>query len=204
MVKNGLVLVRFDTAEEQNEVVQGCMFHFDNKSFIVKAWSLEIEFTRDEVHTVPIWIRLSGFDFKDRSKKGLSKIGSLVGKPLMVDQSTEKKVSLNYARLLVEVELDFTILELIMFKNENENIVEQKVTYDWRPVLCRYTWNDKPGEHRMFSKIDWAFINGSWLDDMPNRKVVFFPKEINNYCPAKVVVTEERRDRAKPFQYCDN
>ncbi|PHT32086.1 Sulfate transporter 2.1 [Capsicum baccatum] len=74
----------------------------------------------------------------DRSKKGLSKIGSLVGKPLMVDQNTEKKVSLNYARLLVEVELDFTILELIMFKNENENIVEQKVTYEWRPILCKH------------------------------------------------------------------
>ncbi|KAF3622172.1 Low affinity sulfate transporter 3 [Capsicum annuum] len=134
-----LEYVALKKKEEQNEVVQGCMFHFDNKSFIVKAWSLEIEFTRDEVHIVPIWIRLSGFDFKDQSKKGLSKIGSLVGKPVMVDQSTEKKVSLNYARLLVEVELDFTILELIMFKNENENIVEQKVTYDWRPVLCKHS-----------------------------------------------------------------
>ncbi|KAF3635657.1 putative ataxin-10-like isoform X1 [Capsicum annuum] len=72
--------------EGQNEVVQGCIFHFDNKSFIVKAWSLEIEFTRDELHTVPIWRRLSGLDNE----------------------------------------------------NENENIVEQKVTYDWRPILCKH------------------------------------------------------------------
>lgn len=54
MMKNEVVLVRFDTVEGQNEVVQGGIFHFDNKPFIVKAWSLEKEFTRDEIHKVPI------------------------------------------------------------------------------------------------------------------------------------------------------
>ncbi|KAM3359724.1 hypothetical protein P3S68_019435 [Capsicum galapagoense] len=95
MMKNGVVLVRFDTEEGKNEAVQGGIFHFDNKPFIVKAWSHEMEFTRDELLIVPIWIRFPGLDFKYWSQKGLSKLGSLIGKPLMVDQNTERMMGLN-------------------------------------------------------------------------------------------------------------
>lgn len=66
------------------------IYHFDNKPFIVKAWSPEMEFTREELHTVSIWIKFLGLDFKYWSPKGLSKIDRLVGKPLMVNQHTKK------------------------------------------------------------------------------------------------------------------
>lgn len=62
-----------------------------------------MEFSKEELLTVPIWVRLPGINFKYWSDQGLSKIGSLVGKPLMVDKQTEKKLRLSYARLLVEV-----------------------------------------------------------------------------------------------------
>lgn len=86
MLKNGIVLVRFDTEIGENKVIQGGIYHFDNKPFIVKAWTADMEFTRDELYTVPIWVKLPGLDFKYWSSKGPSKIGSLVGKPIMVDQ----------------------------------------------------------------------------------------------------------------------
>lgn len=64
MLKNGIVLVRFDTELGKNEVLQGGIYHFDNKPFIVKSWSPDMEFTRDELYTVPIWVKLLGLDFK--------------------------------------------------------------------------------------------------------------------------------------------
>uniref|UniRef100_M1DB27 Endonuclease/exonuclease/phosphatase n=1 Tax=Solanum tuberosum TaxID=4113 RepID=M1DB27_SOLTU len=85
---------------------------------------------------VPIWIKLPGLDFKYRSPKGLSKLGSLVGKPLMVDHNTEKKKGLHFAKLLVEVKMDAKLPEVILFKNEKDLIVEQKVLYEWKPTLC--------------------------------------------------------------------
>ncbi|OIT34460.1 hypothetical protein A4A49_66105, partial [Nicotiana attenuata] len=30
----------------------------------------------------------------------------------------------------------------------------------------KYTWNDRNGDHRLFSKIDWMFINEIWLNTM--------------------------------------
>lgn len=97
-----------------------------------------MEFTKGEVYTVPIWIKLPGLDYKYWSSKGLSKLGSLIGELVMVDQYTERKIGLNFARLLVDVGMDTKLPDSIMFRNEWENLIEQKVMYDWRPTLCKF------------------------------------------------------------------
>lgn len=99
-------------------IVEG-IYHFDDKSFIIKAWCPDMEFTREELLTIPIWVKFPGLDFKYRSQKGMGKIGSLVGKLLIVDQCIEKKMGLNFARLLVEVDMntDFPKIELCRHKN---------------------------------------------------------------------------------------
>ncbi|XP_070017036.1 uncharacterized protein [Nicotiana sylvestris] len=97
-----------------------------------------MEFSREELHSVPIWVKLSGLDFKYWSPKGLSKIGCLIGKPLMVDQHTESKLGLNFSRLLIEVVIDTPLPEKVMFRSEKGNLVEQQVRYNWKPILCKY------------------------------------------------------------------
>lgn len=69
-MKNGIVLVSFESEESLNEVLQGGIYHFDNMPFIMKAWHSEMEFTRDELLTVPIWIKMPGLDFKYWRSKG--------------------------------------------------------------------------------------------------------------------------------------
>lgn len=54
MLKNVIVIVRFDLIIGKNEVLQGGIYHFDNKPVIVKAWHIDIEFTKEELYTVPI------------------------------------------------------------------------------------------------------------------------------------------------------
>lgn len=125
MSKYEIILNRFDSGVGMNNIIQGGIYHFDNKPFIMKAWSLEMEFTREELHTVPIWIKSPGLDFKYWSPKGLRRIGNLFCKPLMVDQNIERKVGLNFARLLVD-------------RNEKGILVEQRVVYDLKPTICTY------------------------------------------------------------------
>lgn len=64
MLKNDVILVRFDSETRKNEILQGGIYQFDNKFFIVKAWNADIEFTRKELYTVPIWIKYYDLDFK--------------------------------------------------------------------------------------------------------------------------------------------
>ncbi|KAH0675380.1 hypothetical protein KY285_023181 [Solanum tuberosum] len=98
MLKNEVILVRFETVVGKDEAIQ-----------------------------VPIWIRFPRLVIKYWSPKVLSKIRSLVGKPMMVDNNTEKKNGLNFTRLLVEVGMDTKLPELVVLKNEKGQVVEQKV-----------------------------------------------------------------------------
>ncbi|KAM3304511.1 hypothetical protein P3S67_011377 [Capsicum chacoense] len=70
--------------------------------------------------------------------KALTKITILIGKPLKTDSVTTNKERLMYARVLVEVTLDQDFPNSIMFENEKGQIIEQKVHYEWRPVLCSH------------------------------------------------------------------
>ncbi|KAM3361713.1 hypothetical protein P3S68_016567 [Capsicum galapagoense] len=97
-----------------------------------------MEFSKEELLTVPIWIKLPGLDFKYWSMRGLSKIGSLVGKPLMVDRPTEKKLGFNFTRLLAEVKVGDELPDEIKFKNERGIVITQTVTYDWKPSICSH------------------------------------------------------------------
>nr|XP_009783591.1 PREDICTED: uncharacterized protein LOC104232163 [Nicotiana sylvestris] len=137
MLKNGIILVRFETVAGKNNVLPRNIFHFYNKPFIVKVWNPDMELSKEEIQTVPIWIKLPGLDFKYCSPKGLSKIGSLVGRPLMVDQNTKWKIGLNFARLLLKVGMDTKLADSVAFRNEKGYLMKQKVLYDWRSTLCK-------------------------------------------------------------------
>lgn len=142
MLKNGIFLVRFDSVMDKDAVIERCIYHFDNKPFIAKAQYPDRVFTREELLNVPIWVKFPELDFKYWSQKGLSKIDNLVGKSLMVDQCTEKKMGLNLTRLVVERDMIADLPEIVLFRNEKGLIVQQMVQYDWKPILCKHC-----GEH---------------------------------------------------------
>ncbi|KAG5624322.1 hypothetical protein H5410_009540 [Solanum commersonii] len=112
MLKNGVLAVRFETVIRKHEALQGGIYHFDNKPFIVKEWTPELKFSKEELQTVLIWVKFPGLNFKYWSRTGLSKIGSLIGKPMTVDHNTEEKNGLNVARILIEVEMGTQLPEV--------------------------------------------------------------------------------------------
>ncbi|KAH0773408.1 hypothetical protein KY290_010545 [Solanum tuberosum] len=124
--------------KRSEDPIDAGIYHFDGKPFIVTAWSPNMDFSREELHSVPIWIKFPGLDFKYWSPKGTSKLGTLIGKPLIVDKNTERKAGLNFARLMVEVDMDTILPESISFKNEKGQLIKQKVSYEWKPTLCQY------------------------------------------------------------------
>nr|XP_016513402.1 PREDICTED: uncharacterized protein LOC107830381 [Nicotiana tabacum] len=68
---------------------------------------------------------------------------------------------------------------------------------------CRYTWNDKHGDNRVFSKIDWAFVNREWLDNMPVVQDVFLVEGISDHCPLRIKKDTGGWKRARAFKFCN-
>lgn len=109
---------------------------FDRKPVIVKPWKSDMEITKEQMENIPIWVRMVGLDVKYWGQTSLAKIVGLIGKPLRADAATTKRERLTYARVLVEVKLKQQYPTSIRFENEAGKIVEQKIHYEWKPVMC--------------------------------------------------------------------
>uniref|UniRef100_A0A0V0HNI0 Putative ovule protein n=1 Tax=Solanum chacoense TaxID=4108 RepID=A0A0V0HNI0_SOLCH len=66
-----------------------------------------------------------------------------------------------------------------------------------------YTWNDKGTTNGVFSKIDWSFINGVWVDEMFDCRTTFMNEGVSDHSPIHVRgVGRVVRQRAA-FKYCN-
>ncbi|KAG5577524.1 hypothetical protein H5410_057658 [Solanum commersonii] len=135
-VNKGVFLVRFQSKEERDKVVEESVIMFDRKPVVIRPWKADNDVTKEKADKVSIWIRLVGLDVKYWGKNALTKIVGLVGNPLRADKATTNRERMTYAKLLVEIPLNQEYPTCIMFENENGNIVEQRVEYEWKPVLC--------------------------------------------------------------------
>lgn len=67
----------------------------------------------------------------------------------------------------------------------------------------RYKWNDKEGDKRIYSKIDWVFVNRVWLDQMPVYTTTFLPEGVSDHCPISIRMANILCTRRRSFQYCN-
>lgn len=57
MVKKGMFIVRFKTMDSRDTVLEGHYF-FDEMPVILKPWHLEMDFERETLKTMPVWVQL--------------------------------------------------------------------------------------------------------------------------------------------------
>ncbi|KAM3359731.1 hypothetical protein P3S68_019442 [Capsicum galapagoense] len=70
-------------------------------------------------------------------------------------------------------------------------------------IGCNYTWKDKGEDSRVFLKIDWAFKNGEWLDDMPDCREHFLKEGVSDHSPIYVKLEGVQTRRKTVFKYCN-
>lgn len=57
MIKRGVFLVRFNAMDSRDLVLNEHYF-FDRKPLIMKPWSPDIDFVKEDIKTLPIWVQL--------------------------------------------------------------------------------------------------------------------------------------------------
>lgn len=92
-------------------------------------------FEKTNVELVPIWIKLPGLTIKYWGERSLFKMASLVGKPVKMDNTMKDR--LNFARVMVEVQMKQELPEEISFCNEHGIKVVKKIEYEWRPTFYK-------------------------------------------------------------------
>ncbi|KAJ6365129.1 hypothetical protein OIU76_029992 [Salix suchowensis] len=96
------------------------------------------DFNSAEMSTVPVWIKLPNLPLRCWSLKSLSKIASVVGKPLQSDMLTSSMSRLSYACILVELDLRKPLREHIAVSLLNGVIIDQQVIYETLSKFCTH------------------------------------------------------------------
>ncbi|XP_060965233.1 uncharacterized protein LOC133034207 [Cannabis sativa] len=134
----GVFLVRFDSIETRDEILNGGYVFFNNRPVVMKAWDSETSFKKEDIRLVPIWIQLPDLELKYWGEKSLFKIVGQLGKPLQVDEMTKARNKLNYPRVLVEADIQQDFPARIPFEDEYGYDVYASITYEWKPIICQY------------------------------------------------------------------
>lgn len=71
---------------------------FDSKPVIFKPLTPDVNYTKDPVKSLPLWIKLPGLDVKFLGENILAKIAGVIGSVIKVDQSTLHINKLMFAR----------------------------------------------------------------------------------------------------------
>ncbi|XP_062085930.1 uncharacterized protein LOC133792036 [Humulus lupulus] len=132
----GLTMVKFNDEATRDLVLENGVLQFDRKPVIVRPWSSDLDAVK-LIRYVPLWIRLHDLGLQYWGNKCLSALVSTVGKPIMVDQYTRDRSRIQFARILVEMDITDAPPRMIQFLNENGQLVEQGIDYEWLPVKCK-------------------------------------------------------------------
>ncbi|XP_062118353.1 uncharacterized protein LOC133831970 [Humulus lupulus] len=106
----GLTMVKFNDDATRDHVLENGILQFDRKPDLgLQYWG----------------------------SKCLSALVSTIGKPIMVDKFTRERSRIQYARILVEMEVIDNPPRSIQYINEHGQIMEQGVEYEWLPIKCK-------------------------------------------------------------------
>ncbi|XP_052304370.1 uncharacterized protein LOC127904492 isoform X3 [Populus trichocarpa] len=137
---SGVFVLDFESAHGKELALgEGPRFYDGSKPFILKPWSRDLSLEIKELKSAPIWIKLPNLRLHLWSPEALSKIASLVGRPLFADTVTASRETLCFARVCVEVDFDKMLPDSVTIEDDKGYSYDQKVEYEWQPTSrCSY------------------------------------------------------------------
>ncbi|RAL48813.1 hypothetical protein DM860_001133 [Cuscuta australis] len=135
---HGQFIVCFKEGSDREEVCKRRYFFFDNKPMLVQKWSPGRKIDIHKLTDIPIWIQLPNLHPKYWSLPGLSKLGSLIGKPIKRDKETAAWQKWAYARIQVEVSIHQDFPDVIQFVDKENMVLTRDIKYEWKPSRCSH------------------------------------------------------------------
>ncbi|KAK4708762.1 hypothetical protein R3W88_029687 [Solanum pinnatisectum] len=159
----GYFVFRFDTEEECEHILHEGPYTFKNKPFVLQKWELNFEFNPDCITRIPLWVTLPGLPVGYWSKNALSKVTSMIGKPLHTDNFTADMTRISYAKILVEVDVAQPLLDNIDISTPYGEF-QQSVVFDWCPKFYSSCMKFRHELSQCWNKIDGDVIEDEFQE----------------------------------------
>lgn len=135
---NDLVILKFAVSEDRDHILQDGPWFLNSQILIVCPWEKGLELRRDLLSSCPVCLRVLlpiHFFNSPSSVEALSRLASIVGKPLFLDQASLSRPSAHFTRICVEVEARGGFLDRIQARIDS-NMEWIPVCYEWKPLAC--------------------------------------------------------------------
>lgn len=133
----GYFIIRFEHGVDRDKLLFEGLYMIASRPTIVNEWVAGFCFEKEVLKEIPLWIRLPKLPLSCWSDDYLSRIGSVIGKPICSDDCTSQQTRISYARLLVEVDITQPLRYKINIEDDNGGVKEQHVYYEWVPRFCQ-------------------------------------------------------------------
>ncbi|CAJ2631967.1 unnamed protein product [Trifolium pratense] len=144
-------------------------------------WTPDFTLKDDLLRVLPIWVTFPQLPLIFWGEKSIGKIASALGKPMMTDECTAKKLRVSYARVLIEIDVTTELKNCITIRDPKGNKIQQRVEYEWKPPFC--TKCNKVGHeckvNKQQTKKQPEQIKQVWTTK-PDKNIVTPPPEITN------------------------
>ncbi|GKE18234.1 putative reverse transcriptase domain-containing protein [Tanacetum coccineum] len=114
-----------------------------NNPLILKKWHPDENLLKEDVSTVPVWVKLHGVPVITFSEDGLSAIATKLGTPLMLDSYTSDMCmqswgTSSFARVMIELRADMELKDNIIvampkITKECYYTCNVRVEHEWKP-----------------------------------------------------------------------
>ncbi|XP_020251160.1 uncharacterized protein LOC109828610 [Asparagus officinalis] len=138
LLRAGFFLFNFKNKEDMNEILMSGPWFFGSRPLLLKPWTVGDDLEKVSECLYPMWIQLPALKLNLWNEKGISKITSVIGRPITTDKLTANRQRLAYARVLLEVKMPAPLPDQILIQGPNGKQYNQKVIYELKPRWCDY------------------------------------------------------------------
>ncbi|GKE93091.1 copia protein [Tanacetum coccineum] len=142
----GLFSFQFSSMDGLDAMLENGPWFIRNNSLILKKWHLDENLLKEDVSTVPVWVKLHDVPVTAFNEDGLSAIATKLGTPLMLDSYTSDMCMQSwgrssYARVMIEIRADMKLKDNIIvampkITREGHYTCNVRVEYEWKPPRC--------------------------------------------------------------------
>ncbi|GJU86136.1 copia protein, partial [Tanacetum coccineum] len=115
----GLFSFQFSSMDGLDAMLENGLWFIRNNPLILRKWHLDVNLLKEDVSTIPVWVKLHGVHVTAFSEDGLSAIASKLGTPIMLDPYTSDMCMQSwgwssYARAMIELRADMELKDTIV------------------------------------------------------------------------------------------
>ncbi|XP_026432075.1 uncharacterized protein LOC113329414 [Papaver somniferum] len=136
LYNNSAFIFEFKEEEDRNLVLETSSIVITGELFALRPWSQLLENSITRIKSTPIWVKIFGVPLHMWDEEGLGLIASYLGKPLYADDCTINQDRLAFARVCIEIDLNFSYPASIPILIDGKIAIELRIEYQWKPSKC--------------------------------------------------------------------